>query len=294
MRDASGHDRIEAREKADGGPLPSVSAIHTDLRRTLGDAAVEPALSHQAWLVHEILRLKRERNAPRDVVARAIHQEMQSGGVSCVYLDLRSHMSAERIRARFPNIHRDCLAYGVDMTRDLVPVVPAAHYACGGVWVDDCGRTSLDRLYAVGEVSCTGLHGANRLASASLLEGLVWGHRAARDILRGRTERRAPESCELLPWEAVGSALPDQALIDEDVAAIQHVMWSHVGLVRTARGLERAVHALSRLNDEIGEFYATAELTDALIGLRNAAATALAVAEAARANPRSAGCHRRV
>ena len=120
--------------------------------------------------------------APRDVVARSIHSEILKRGVSNVYLDLRSYIPAERIRAEFPGMVQGCLEYGIDITRDLLPVVPAAHYSCGGVWVDEHGRSTIERLYAVGEVSCTGLHGANRLASTSLLEGLVWGHRSARHI----------------------------------------------------------------------------------------------------------------
>ncbi len=120
--------------------------------------------------------------APRDVVARSILAEMLRRDVPNVYLDLRSYIPADRIRAEFPQMARGCLEYGIDITRDLVPVVPAAHYSCGGVWVDDDGLSTVQRLYAIGEVSCTGLHGANRLASTSLLEGLVWGHRSARHI----------------------------------------------------------------------------------------------------------------
>ena len=231
--------------------------------------------------------------APRDIVARAIHHEMRSHDLANVYLDLRSYLPADRIKERFPNIHRDCLAYGVDMTRDLVPVVPAAHYACGGVWADEWGRTSLDRLYAVGEVSCTGLHGANRLASASLLEGLVWGYRAAQNILRDRADGRAWQPGDLRPWEDLGREPAEPALVSQDTVTIRQIMWSYVGLVRTTRGLARAVSELGHLEREIGDFYATATLTDDLVGLRSSAQTALMVAEAARANTRSAGCHYR-
>jgi L-aspartate oxidase len=231
--------------------------------------------------------------APRDIVARAMHHEMLSRDLPNVHLDLRSYLPAERIKQRFPNIYRDCLAYGVDLTTDLVPVVPAAHYACGGVWVDAWGRTSLDRLYAVGEVSCTGLHGANRLASASLLEGLVWGHRAAQDILRDRTERHGSAPGEARPWKDIGHELADPALVSQDMAVIRHVMWNYVGLVRTTRRLDRAVRELGRLEREIAGFYENATLTDGLIGLRNAVGTAVMVAEAARANTESIGCHYR-
>jgi L-aspartate oxidase len=231
--------------------------------------------------------------APRDIVARAIHHEMQSRDLPNVYLDLRSHLPADRIRERFPNIHRDCLAYGVDIARDLVPVVPAAHYACGGVWADGWGRTSLDRLYAVGEVSCTGLHGANRLASASLLEGLVWGHRAARDILRDRAERGAWEPGDMQPWEEGSGSAAEPAHLGEDMATIRRLMWSHVGLVRTSRGLDRAVSELRHLEREIRGFYAGARPTDELLGLWGSVQTARMVARAARANPDSVGCHYR-
>jgi L-aspartate oxidase len=231
--------------------------------------------------------------APRDIVARAIHHEMRSHDLPNVYLDLRSYLPADRIAERFPNIRRDGLAYGVDIARDLVPVVPAAHYACGGVWADEWGRTSLDRLYAVGEVSCTGLHGANRLASASLLEGLVWGYRAAQDILRDRADRRAPGPGDIRPWEDLGGEPAEPALVSQDTATIRHIMWSYVGLVRTTRGLDRAVSELSHLEHAIGDFYAATRLTDGLLGLRNTVRTASMVAEAARANTHSVGCHYR-
>jgi L-aspartate oxidase len=228
--------------------------------------------------------------APRDVVARAIHHEMLTRDVPNVYLDVRSYLAPDQIRTRFPNIHRDCLAYGVDITRDLVPVVPAAHYACGGVWVDEWGRTSVDRLYAAGEVSCTGLHGANRLASASLLEGLVWGHRAARAILRAREAAPAP-AIDVVPWPETSSERADPALVTQDVTFIKHIMWNYVGLVRTTGQLGRALRALRALETEIEDFYGHAKLTDGLIGLQNSVRVALLVAGAAWQNPHSMGCH---
>jgi len=231
--------------------------------------------------------------AARDVVARGIHQEMLSRGARCVYLDLRSYIPPERIRAHFPNIYETCLRHGVDVTRDLVPVVPGAHYACGGIWVDEWGRTTIDRLYAVGEVSCTGIHGANRLASSSLLEGLVWGQRAARDIVARRFHAPLPDASEIPPWQSLVAEPPDPALIRQDMSTIKQIMWNYVGLVRTTPRLQRALRELRNLETEIEEFYRAARLTDGVIGLRNAVRTAVIVAAAAWENKTSLGCHYR-
>lgn len=231
--------------------------------------------------------------APRDVVARSIHSEILRRGVPNVYLDLRSYLPAERIRAEFPEMVRGCLEYGIDVTRDLLPVVPAAHYSCGGVWVDEHGRSTIERLYAVGEVSCTGLHGANRLASTSLLEGLVWGHRAARHIVDELRSRDEPRFEDIPAWKPTGSELPDPALIAQDMSSIKHIMWNYVGLVRTTVRLARAIQDLRNLEVEIERFYRAAAMTDALIGLRNAVRVALIVTLAAWENPESRGCHYR-
>ncbi len=229
--------------------------------------------------------------APRDVVARAIHQEMLAKDVQNVYLDLRSYLREDEIRSQFPDLHASCLAYGVDMTKDLVPVVPAAHYSCGGVFADADGRTTVDGLWAVGEVACTGLHGANRLASTSLLEGLVWGKRAARDLVerlgRGDDVRRN----EIPPWEPTGTEAPDPALIAQDMSSIKHIMWNYVGLARSTRRLARAIRDLRNLEIEIERFYRRAALSDGLVGLRNAVRTALIVTLAAWENRESRGCH---
>jgi L-aspartate oxidase len=235
--------------------------------------------------------------APRDVVARAIHHQMETRGYSHVLLDIASRMTADAIRARFPNIYATCMKAGVDITREPIPVVPAAHYSCGGVWVDDWGRSSIDRLYAVGEVSCTGLHGANRLASTSLLEGLVWGSRAAQHIEETLTAH-APDSLpgrdDVPAWDESGLvAEADPALIQGDMQTIQNIMWHYVGLVRNADRLSRAIRELRHLWNEIETFYRTTKLSDGLIGLRNAVEAALIVAQAARANRRSLGCHYR-
>ena len=231
--------------------------------------------------------------APRDVVARSIHSEILKRGVSNVYLDLRSYIPAERIRAEFPGMARGCLEYGIDITRDLLPVVPAAHYSCGGVWVDEHGRSTIERLYAVGEVSCTGLHGANRLASTSLLEGLVWGHRSARHIAAGLAAHDGLPYDDIPPWQPTGREVPDPALVAQDMSSIKHIMWNYVGLVRTTPRLARAIQDLRNLEVEIERFYRAAAMTDELIGLRNAVRVALIVTLAAWENSDSRGAHYR-
>jgi L-aspartate oxidase len=231
--------------------------------------------------------------APRDVVARSIHSEMLKHDTPCVYLDLRSYVPEEEIRHHFPTILAQCQEFGIDSTRDLVPVVPAAHYFCGGIWVDEWGQTSLRNLYAVGEVACTGLHGANRLASTSLLEGLVWGERAAHHIQERLANNTLPipKGQEIAPWRDTSLEDADPALLTQDMSSIKHIMWNYVGLVRTARRLERAMNALRELDREIEQFYRRTRLTDELIGLRNAVKVAQVVTEAAWQNKRSMGCH---
>jgi L-aspartate oxidase len=231
--------------------------------------------------------------APRDVVARSIHQEMLTTGSTCVYLDLRSYLSADKIKGHFPAIHQKCLEYGVDITRDWIPVVPAAHYHCGGVWVDEHGRSTIHNLYAVGEVSCTGVHGANRLGSASLLEGLVWGARSAEDV-RHSLDQNCCANADIPPWYDEGlTGTADPALIQQDMANIQHIMWNYVGLVRSARRLDRAISDLRNLQVEITRFYGSTKLSDSLIGLRNAVQVALIISQAAWENKISQGCHYR-
>jgi L-aspartate oxidase len=236
--------------------------------------------------------------APRDVVARAIHTEMETHGYSYVMLDIASHMPAAKIKTRFPNIYTECKRVGIDITREPIPVVPAAHYFCGGVAVDEWGRTSIQNLYAVGEVSCTGLHGANRLASTSLLEGLVWGRRAGSDIearLSADPKPVIPDRDDIPAWDESGLTKDsDPALIQGDMQTIQNVMWHYVGLVRSGDLLSRAIRELRHLQNETETFYRKTKLSDGLIGLRNAVEVALIVAQAARHNRQSRGCHFRV
>jgi L-aspartate oxidase len=231
--------------------------------------------------------------AARDVVARAIYSEMVIHGYPYVLLDISSQLPADKIRTRFAGIHAHCLEQGIDMTAQPIPVVPAAHYFCGGLLVDASGRTSVDGLYAVGEVACTGVHGANRLASTSLLEGLVWGARAAHEI-RAQTATRIPNEDDIPPWysgDLVGDA--DPALIQGDMQTIRSLMWHYVGLVRSEQRLNRAMRELVNLRLNIEDFYRRARVSDELVGLRNSVQAALMVAGAAARNRVSRGCHYR-
>jgi len=232
--------------------------------------------------------------APRDVVARSIHREMLRTGAPCVYLDIASAMPADTIRQRFPTLCANCAEYGVDPTKEPIPVVPAAHYFCGGVWVDEWGRTSLQRLYAAGEVTCTGVHGANRLGSASLLEGLVWGYRAAGDILEHIEDWHRVPASTIPAWQSTPSShAADPALVEHDMATIKHSMWYYVGLERSRRRLERALRDLSTLQQDIDAFYHAVRLDPQIIELRNASLAAMVVARAAWENRESHGCHYR-
>ena len=231
--------------------------------------------------------------APRDVVARAIYWEMLNNDYPHVYLDIASKHPADFLRERFPQIYTRCKQLGVDITTQPIPVVPAAHYFCGGVMVDLWGQTSLPGLYAVGEVSCTGVHGANRLASTSLLEGVVWGARSARHI-RTQIDAQSPTENSIPPWDASNLVYDaDPALIQGDMQSIRNLMWHYVGLIRSEYRLKRANRELRHLWLEVEDFYRKSRLTDALIGLRNSAQVALIVAMAARRNTRSRGAHYR-
>ncbi len=232
--------------------------------------------------------------APRDVVARAIHEEMVEHGYKYVLLDLASYMEPQAIKKRFPMIYETCLKYGIDITKEPIPVVPAVHFSCGGIKVDLWGRTTIERLFAVGEVSCTGLHGANRLASTSLLEGLVWGTRAARWIHQHWEEyTREIPPYPIPEWIDTGVEEPDPALIKQDWITLRHIMWNYVGLVRTRRRLKRAITDLRHLWREVEEFYKNAKLTRELLELRNGIQTGLVIARAAQKNRVSRGCHYR-
>jgi L-aspartate oxidase len=226
--------------------------------------------------------------APRDVVARSIKHELAASGEPCVFLDV-SALKPDFLRERFPGIHERCLQHGVDITREPIPVVPAAHYACGGVHTDLQYRTNIRHLNAIGETACTGLHGANRLASTSLLECLTGAKFAARtdaaDIAAGGFRTPDPR-----PWESP-IRVADPVLVRQDMLQIQHTMWNYAGVVRSPKRLTRARRILLELREEIQSFYRGCQLTRELIELRNAVQTALLVVHAASLNPTSRGCH---
>ena len=262
--------------------------------------------------------------APRDIVARAIVEEMTRSKDEFVYLDLANFYNGhEPIAERFPNIGKACAEIGVDITKDPIPVVPAAHYFCGGVLVNTSGETTLSRLFAIGETSCSGLHGANRLASTSLLEGLTWGFYAAQKIRDRMQQGTTPvESASLLhgdapsvrrsyssipsgigfvpksiletipDWRPPGAEnLEDPALILQDWTTIQHTMWNYVGIVRTVERLKRAVADVRQLGQRLTKYYHEATVTKTIVELFHGQQMATIVAEAAIRNPQSRGAH---
>ncbi len=230
--------------------------------------------------------------APRDEVSRAIYEEMILTNTDYVLLDLASYAKPETIRRRFPTILRTCLEDGIDITRQPIPVVPAAHYCCGGVLTDGWGRTSLQGLYAAGEVACTGVHGANRLASTSLLEGLVWGTRAARDIAARFDDSRPYRASEIYIWRHPKKEDDlDPALVNQDWLTIRSTMWNYAGVIRRPKRLERAKADLDYLRHRIEQFYRAAPVDPGIVGLRHGILVALMITQAALANPVSRGAH---
>ncbi len=227
--------------------------------------------------------------APRDIVARAINSEMLKRHQPCMYLDI-SHKPSEWIKERFPTIYQTCLEHKIDITSMPIPVVPSAHYSCGGIMVDKAGKTSIPRLRAVGEVSCTGVHGANRLASVSLLEALVWGIESGKDMAKKIRSKKKFYFPPVSAWKEKKEKV-DPALIEQDWMSIKHTMWNYVGLVRSDRRLRRAQIILRELQTEVELFYRKAEMSDEVIGLRNGLQTARSILYAAIRNPESCGCH---
>lgn len=233
--------------------------------------------------------------APRDVVSRAIFQEMALTGEPCMLLDLSPVAKRLDLEERFPLVLAACRAEGLEPLRQPIPVVPAAHYFCGGVAVDLKGRTSLPGLFAVGEVACTGVHGANRLASTSLLEGLLWGHQAAGTaVMEGRNTVLPPED-SIRSWIPVSS--PEQAdplLLEQDWNNIRTTLWNYAGIIRTQARLRRAVDDMEHLHHRAEAFYRSAPMSRPLLELRNGVICAKLILRAALQNPESRGCHYRL
>ena len=225
--------------------------------------------------------------APRDVVARAIDFEMKKRGLDCLYLDI-THKPLEFIRAHFPNIYARCLELGIDISKEPIPVVPAAHYSCGGVMTDHVARTDIPNLYAIGETACTGLHGANRLASNSLLECLVFGQAAAADIML----QSAKPIIDLPHWdESRVTDADEEVLITHTWNELRRFMWNYVGIVRTNKRLSRALHRIYMLRDEVDEFYSNFRISNNLIELRNLLQVAELIVESAMQRHESRGLH---
>ena len=229
--------------------------------------------------------------APRDVVARAIDNEMKISGDPCVYLDIR-HVPSQKTKLHFPNIYSKCKEFGIDITRDLIPVVPAAHYLCGGIKVDLCGNTSINNLYACGEVSCTGVHGANRLASNSLLEALVFSRRAALDSGCKLDKTPLIRSGLIPEWDDSGTIDNEEwILLSHNFHEIQSVMWDYVGIVRSNLRLNRALRRIVLLEKEIDNFYRRTKITAQLLELRNIVTTAKLIVVSALKRKESRGLH---
>jgi len=225
--------------------------------------------------------------APRDIVARAIDYEMKKGGFDCVYLDI-SHQSVEFLQEHFPNIFARCLKLGINISKEPIPVVPAAHYTCGGVVADLNARTDVKNLYAVGETAYSGLHGANRLASNSLLECLVFADAAAADILSQENEKMP----DLPAWDdSQVTDADEQIVISHNWAELRHFMWDYVGIVRTNKRLQRAQHRIQLLQNEINEYYAHFHISANLLELRNLVTNADLIVQSALSRHESRGLH---
>jgi L-aspartate oxidase len=269
--------------------------FHRDVKRFLISEAVRGEgarlVNHKGEAFMKKYDPERGDLAPRDEVARAMYREMEEEGSDYLLLDARSAADS-RLQERFPGIFEKCMSVGLDIRREPIPVVPAAHYFCGGVKVSLTGRTSVDGLYAAGETACTGVHGANRLASVSLLEGLFYGQAAGKEAARSlepistRLKKSIPDWVHPQPAEEF-----DPVLIQQDMLAIQSTMWNYAGVIRNGKRLERALADLAYLSHRIERFYRHATIGRPLIELRNAVLAAQIIVSAAGSNSRSLGCH---
>jgi L-aspartate oxidase len=227
--------------------------------------------------------------APRDIVARAIDHEIKKHGIDCVYLDI-SHQPADFIKQHFPNIYQRCLALDIDITQQPIPVVPAAHYTCGGVVTNLQAQTNITGLYAIGEVACTGLHGANRMASNSLLECLVFAEIAANNISEQLPSLTYPDPAPA--WDNSLVSEPDEeVVVAHNWDELRQFMWDYVGIVRTNKRLSRAMHRLEILKQEIAEYYANFHVTSDLLELRNLVIVAELIIRCAQQRKESRGLH---
>jgi L-aspartate oxidase len=232
---------------------------------------------------------ERKSLAPRDIVARAIDSEMKKSGDDYVYLDI-THRSKDDILVHFPNIYAKCLSIGIDMTKDFIPVTPACHYMCGGILVDHYGKTSISHLYACGECASTGLHGANRLASNSLLEATVFAHRIYIDAIKAYQNIEIPSN--IPEWDETNTQLSNEdILVTHNIRETQKIMSDYVGIVRSDFRLERALRRLGLLHEETEDFYKKTKLSVKLCELRNIIQTAYIVIKSAMMRKESRGLH---
>ncbi|MXP44224.1 L-aspartate oxidase [Allopontixanthobacter sediminis] len=258
----------------------------TEAVRGEGGHLLHPETGHRFMADYDPERMEL---APRDVVARAIDDQIKRYGLDCVHLDI-SHLDPEFVKGHFPTIHDKLLGLGIDMTKGPIPVVPAQHYTCGGILIDLAGRTDLPGLYAAGECTESGLHGANRLASNSLLECFVFGEAAAADILARWDEFAAPPPIN--PWdESRVTDSDEEVIIKQNWTEIRRFMWNYVGIVRTTKRLERAQHRIRLLNEEVADYYGHFRVTTDLIELRNLLQSAELIVRSALARHESRGLH---
>ena len=256
-----------------------------------GDGAILRNLDGEAFMERYD---SRKDLAPRDIVARAIDNEMKINGTEHVYLDCR-HMNPEKFMEHFPNIHAKCLGIGIDVSNDMIPVSPAAHYSCGGVKTDEMGRTSIHNLYAAGECASTGLHGANRLASNSLLEAMVFAHRAFEDAVKKVKANNylSQAKMNVIPdWNAAGTAAPSEMiLITQSLKELKLLMSDYVGIVRNDKRLQRANRRLDLLHEETEQLYEKTELSVQLCELRNMITVGYLIVKCAELRKESRGLH---